>query len=93
MNAVTLTAREKARLKREREWLAAKVASARFLTDSDRVGILRALERAEQARRASRDPQQLAREEQVRRYLKDQGMARYRAVVERLESRSKPPAS
>lgn len=83
MTRPALTAREQNRRKREREWLEAKVAAARSLTDADRVRILRELELAEEARRASKDPEQLAREEQVRKYLDRQGKDRYRALAER----------
>lgn len=84
MTPASLTARQKARLKREREWLEAEVAAARSLTDEDRVRILRDLWRTAVAIRAGKTEEELERDEQVRRELDRPGKDRYRALVERL---------
>jgi hypothetical protein len=80
----SLTAREKARLKREREWLEAEVAAARSLSDADRVRILRDLWRTAVAIRAGKTKEELERDDQVRQELDRPGKDRYRALVERL---------
>jgi hypothetical protein len=79
-----LTAREKARLKREREWLEAEVAAARSLTDEDRVRILCDLWETVDAIRATKSEEDLEREEEARRELDRPGKERYRALAERL---------
>ncbi len=84
MTGAARTAREKARLEREREWLEAEVAAARFLSDSDRVRILRDLWRTAVAIRAGKSTEELEREDHVRRELDRPGKDRYRALVERL---------
>jgi len=77
-------AREKARLEREREWLAREVDSARSLTDEDRVRIFCDLLDAAAAIQATKSEEQLEREEKVRRELESPGRDRYRALAERL---------
>jgi hypothetical protein len=73
-------------LQREKEWLASEVRAAAHLTDADRIRILRDLLRARDAFRAAKTPEELAREEEVRRRLeRDPGLARYAALAERLQ--------
>ena len=79
-----LTARERARLKRDRDWLAREVASARSLTDEDRVRIFCDLLDAAAAIEATKSGEQRAREDEVRRELDRPGKERYRALAERL---------
>jgi hypothetical protein len=84
MSPATRTAREKARLEREREWLSREVAAARSLTDEDRVRILCDLLDAAAAIEATKSGEQREREERVRRELDRPGKDRYRALAERL---------
>ena len=73
-------------IQREKEWLASEVLAASRLTDGDRVRILRDLLRTRDAFRAAKTPEELVREEEVRRKLeRDPGLARYAALAERLE--------
>jgi hypothetical protein len=78
------SAREEARLAREREWLEAEALAARSLTDTDRVRILCDLIATSDAIRAAKDADDLAREEHARRELERPGKERYRALAERL---------
>jgi hypothetical protein len=71
--------------RREHEWLEREVAAAASLTDAERTWILEDLWRTVEAIRATKSPEQLLREEQVRRELDAPGLARYRALAERLE--------
>ncbi|MBI4564973.1 MAG: hypothetical protein HY716_09810 [Planctomycetes bacterium] len=74
------------RERRERDWLAREVALAASLTDADRVRILRDLLRTADAIRRSKSPDELRRDEEVRRFLEDRpARARYIALVERIE--------
>lgn len=84
MSRIALSAREKVRLEREREWLEAEVAAARSLSDADRVRILRDLWRTAVAIRAGKSTEELEREDHVRRELDRPGKDRYRALVERV---------
>lgn len=84
MTRASLTARQKARLKREREWLEAEVAAARSLTDEDRVDILCDLSETVDAIRATKSEEELERQEEVRRELDRPGKDRYRALAERV---------
>lgn len=72
------------RERRNREWLEGEAALAATLTDADRVGILRSLLRAVAAIERSKPPEQLEREEQLLRAEREAGLARYRALAERL---------
>ena len=73
------------RERREREWLEGEVRSAASLTDADRIRILRDLLRTADAIRRSKSPEQLRREEEVRRLLEDgPARERYAALAERL---------
>lgn len=84
MAPATRTAREEARLEREREWLSREVDSTQSLTDEDRVRILCDLLDTAAAIQATKSEEQLRREEQVRRELERPGKDRYCALAERL---------
>jgi hypothetical protein len=72
-------------LDREREWLEREVRLAAGLTDADRVRILRDLLRTAEAIRRTKPPEQLRREEEVRRLLEDVPVReRLMALAERL---------
>jgi hypothetical protein len=69
---------------REKEWLEAEVRLASTLTDRDRIRILRDLLRTVDAIRRTKTPEELEREEEVRRVLEEApGRARYLAWIER----------
>jgi hypothetical protein len=72
------------RERKEREGLAAEVAFAAGLSDADRIRILRDLLRTADAIRRSKSPDELQRDEEVRRLLEEDGRARYSALCERL---------
>jgi len=73
------------RERREKEWLEGEVATASGLSDADRIRILRDLLRTVDSIRRTKTPEQLAREEEVRRVLEEApGRAHYLALVERL---------
>lgn len=75
-----MTSRER----REREWLANEVRLAASLTDGDRIRILRDLLRTADAIRRGKTPDELRREDEVRRLLEDDpARARYIALAER----------
>jgi hypothetical protein len=69
---------------REREWLEADVAQAAALTDADRIRILRDLLRTAAAIQRTKSPDDLRRDEETRRAMDEPGLARYRALVDRL---------
>lgn len=70
----------------EYDWLRREVAAAASLTDADRIRILRDLLRTIEAIRRTKTPEQLRREEEVRRLLDEApGRERYRRLAERLE--------
>jgi hypothetical protein len=69
---------------REREWLEGDVARAALLTDADRIRVLRDLLRTAAAIRRTKSPRELRRDEEIRRAMDEPGLARYRALVERL---------
>jgi hypothetical protein len=73
--------------KREREWLEREVAATATLSDADRVRILRQLLETAEAIQRTKSPEQLEREEAVRRALDEEGLARYRALIARFECR------
>ena len=56
---------------REREWLESEVRLAASLTDADRVHILEDLLRTAEEIRKTKTPEELVREEDVRRLLED----------------------
>ncbi len=56
---------------REREWLEREVRLAASLTDAERVRILQDLFRTVEAIRRTKSPEQLRREEEVRRLMED----------------------
>ena len=72
------------RERKEREGLAAEVAFAACLSDADRIRILRDLLRTADAIRKTKSPDELRRDEEVRRLLEEGGRARYIALCERL---------
>ena len=73
------------RERREREWLESEVRLAAGLTDADRIRILRDLLRTAEAIRRTKPPEQLRREDEVRRILEDDpARERYEALAERL---------
>ncbi len=73
------------RERKERDWLAREVASAAALTDADRIRILRDLLRTVDAIRSTKSPDELLREEEVRRHLEDlPARRRYEALADRL---------
>ncbi len=75
----------KERERLELEWLGNEVSLAAALTDRDRICILRDLLRTAAAIRSSKTPEELARDEEVRRVLEDlPGRAHYLALAERL---------
>lgn len=67
--------------RREHEWLEREVAAAADLTDAQRVQILVDLWLTAEIIRATKSPEQLEREDEVRRQLKEEGLARYRALA------------
>src|SRR5947199_10845084 len=69
---------------RERQWLEREVAWAAFLTDADRVRILRDLLRTADAIQRAKSPEEIQRAEEVRRLLDESGRARYCALIGRL---------
>ena len=72
--------------RREWEWLQHEVRWAAALTDEDRIRTLRDLLRTADAIRRSKTPEELQRDEEVRRVLEEApGRARYVALAERLE--------
>jgi len=71
-------------IRREIEWLRREVADAAMLDDRARVAILEDLWATAEAVRATKSPAQLEREEVARRALDEEGLARYRALSERL---------
>jgi hypothetical protein len=71
-------------LAREQAWLAREVAAARDLTDADRSFILEDLFRTSEVIRAGKTPEELRREDEVRRLLDEPGRRNYRALAERL---------
>jgi hypothetical protein len=73
--------------RREREWLEREVAATASLSDADRIRILRQLLEAADAIQRTKSPDQLEREEAVRRALDEEGLARYRALIARFECR------
>ena len=73
------------RERRERAWLEGEVRRAAGLTDADRVRILQDLLRTADAIRRAKSPEELRREDEVRRSLDAPGRARYIALAERLE--------
>jgi hypothetical protein len=77
----------RSRSEREREWLEREVAMAARLTDADRIRILLDLLRTADAIQATKSPEQLEREEAVRRQIDGEGLERYRALIARLECR------
>lgn len=69
----------------ERTWLEAEVRLAASLTDSDRIRILRDLLRTVDAIRRSKTPDEIRREDDVRRTLETEpALRRYIALAERL---------
>jgi hypothetical protein len=72
------------RERREHEGLAAEVEFAADLTDADRIRILRDLLRTADAICKSKSPEELRRDEEVRRSLEEPGRKRYLALCERL---------
>ena len=73
------------RERHEWEWLEGEVRLAASLTDADRIRILRDLLRTADAIRRTKSPEQLRREEEVRRLLEDlPARERYVALAERL---------
>jgi hypothetical protein len=72
------------RERREQDSLAAEVAFAAGLSDADRIRILRDLLRTVDAIRKSKSPEELRREEEVRRILDElPGRKRYISLSER----------
>jgi hypothetical protein len=70
---------------REREWPDSEVRLAAGLTDQDRIRILRDLLRTAEAIQRTKSPDQLRREEEVRRLLEDEpALGRWAALAERL---------
>ena len=69
---------------REREWLEGDVGRAALLTDADRIRVLQDLLHTAAAIRRTKSPDDLRRDEEVRRALDEPGRARYRALIERL---------
>ncbi|MBI4564977.1 MAG: hypothetical protein HY716_09830 [Planctomycetes bacterium] len=73
------------RERRERAWLEREVALAACLTDADRIRILRDLLRTADAIRRSKSPEEIGRDEEVRRLLEDRpARERYLALAERI---------
>ena len=72
------------RERREQEGIAAEVKFAAGLTDADRIRILRDLLRTADAICKSKSPEELRRDEEVRRSLEEPGRQRYLALCERL---------
>ena len=71
--------------RREREWLEGEVRLAASLSDADRIRILRDLLRTVDAIRKNKSPEELRREDEVRRLLEDEpARQRYVALAERL---------
>jgi hypothetical protein len=70
--------------RKEREGLAAEVAFAAGLSDTDRIRIFRDLLRTADAIRRSKSQEELERDEEVRRLLEEVGREHYHAVCERL---------
>jgi hypothetical protein len=71
---------------REGEWLASEVKLAASLTDGDRIRILRDLLRTADAIRRTKTPDELRRDDEVRRVLEDDpARERYIALAKRLE--------
>jgi hypothetical protein len=71
---------------REREWLESEVRLAASLTDADRIRILRDLLRTVDAIQRTKSPEDLRRQEEVRRILEEiPGRQRYAALAERFE--------
>ena len=71
----------------ERAWLEREVAMAASLTDEERVAILLDLLHTVELIRKNKTPDELAREEELRRELDRPGLERYRALAERLGRR------
>jgi putative ubiquitin-RnfH superfamily antitoxin RatB of RatAB toxin-antitoxin module len=72
--------------RRELEWLENEVRQAASLSDADRIRILRDLLRTADSIRREKSPEELERDEEVRRILNDlPGRERYAALAERLE--------
>ena len=70
---------------RERVWLEAEVRGAASLSDADRIRILRDLLRTADAIRKTKTPQELRREEEIRRVLEEiPARERYAQLAERL---------
>lgn len=70
---------------KEREWLENEVRLAAPLTDADRIRILRDLLRTIDAISRGKSPEELRRDEEVRRRLDEEpGRRRYAALAERL---------
>ncbi|MBI2932192.1 MAG: hypothetical protein HYY16_11120 [Planctomycetes bacterium] len=68
----------------EREWLEGEVRLAASLTDADRIRILRDLLRTVDAIRRTKTPEELKRDDEVRRLLDDDpARERYVAWAER----------
>jgi hypothetical protein len=72
------------RERKEWEWLRRECAAAASLTPADRIRILRDLLATSEAIQHTKSPEQLRREEEVRRLLDAEGRARYVALAERL---------
>ncbi|MBI1853224.1 MAG: hypothetical protein HYR85_23040 [Planctomycetes bacterium] len=72
---------------REREWLDREVAAAATFTDADRIRILEDLLRTGEAIQRTKTPEQIEREDAVRRAIDGEGLARYRELAERFEGR------
>ena len=73
------------RERRENEWLRDEVAMTAHLTDAERVHILFDLWETMELIRRTKSPEELQRDEEVRRALDEEpGRARYRALIERL---------
>jgi hypothetical protein len=68
--------------RREHEGLAAEVEFAADLTDADRIRILRDLLRTADAICKSKSPEELRRDEEVRRSLEEPGRKCYLALCE-----------
>jgi hypothetical protein len=73
------------RERQEQEGIAAEVEFAAGLTDADRIRIFRDLLRTADAICKSKSPEELRRDEEVRRSLDEPGRQRYLALCERLD--------
>lgn len=73
------------RERKQIEWLRGEVAAAASLTDADRIRILRDLLRTVDAIRRTKTPEEIRRDDEVRRIVDETpGRERYLALCENL---------